>query len=237
MTNVIILDTETTGVDPQVDRLVELAGVPLHGGLRSQDFSVLVDPQRDIPPEAMAIHHITPRDVVGALDEVTAYLWMMKHFEDEELLAFCAHNAKFDKAFIDRITQGNLLLPWICTYKGALTFFPEAPGHSNQVLRYWLNLEVDTPPGLFPHRALYDCYVTRELLKVLLKHGSVRDLVEITQNPVLLRTVTFGKHKGKLWSEVDYGYLKWVLGPTGLTDNADAIFTANHYIKRFKTKY
>ena len=235
MSNIIILDTETTGTDPQVDRLVELAGIPLNP--TCADFSVLVNPERDIPPEAKAIHHITEADVKDAPFEVDAYFDMLHHFGEEELVAFCAHNAKFDKAFIDRISQGNFLLPWICTYKGALTFLPEAPGHSNQVLRYWLGLEIDTPPGLFPHRALYDCYVTREILRELLKHGSVRDLVEITQNPVLLRTVTFGKHKGKLWSEVDYGYLKWVLGPTGLTDNADALFTAQHYIKRFKTKY
>jgi len=235
MSNIIILDTETTGTDPQVDRLVELAGVPLSPTCK--DFSTLVNPGREIPPEAKAIHHITEEDVEYYAGEVDAYLAMMKHFENEDLIAFCAHNAKFDKAFIDRITQGNLILPWICTYKCAIKIFPDAPGHSNQVLRYWLGLKLDVPPGLFPHRALYDCYVTRGILEELLRHARPRELIEISQNPVLLSKVTFGKHKGKLWSEVDYGYLKWVLGPSGLTDNEDALHTARHYIKRFQSKY
>ena len=61
MSNIIIIDTETTGTDPQVDRLVELAGVPLSPTCR--DFSTLVNPGREIPPEAKAIHHITEEDV------------------------------------------------------------------------------------------------------------------------------------------------------------------------------
>ena len=227
---IVITDTETTGTDPQVDRLVELAGVELSD--KRPEFTTLVDPQRDIPPEAMAIHHITREETLDQPVEHGALLKMFTHFEDE-IQVFAAHNAKVDRAFLERILNGRLGAHWICTYKCALVVWPDAPGHSNQVLRYWLKLKVDVPPGLFPHRALYDCYVTREILRELLKHKSVAELIQISSGPVLLTKVTFGKHKGKLWSEVDYGYLKWCVGPQGLVDNEDALFTAQHYIKRY----
>lgn len=230
---IVITDTETTGTDPQVDRLVELAGVELSD--KRPEFTTLVDPQRDIPPEAMAIHHIVEVDVIDAPTEHEALMSLFDHF-DNSIQVFAAHNAKFDRAFLERITNGSLATHWICTYKCALVVWPDAPGHSNQVLRYWLELDPHVPPGLFPHRALYDCYVTREILRELLKHKSVAELIDISARPVLLTKVTFGKHKGKLWSEVDYGYLKWVTGPQGLLDNEDVLYTAQYYMRNYSKR-
>lgn len=225
----IILDTETTGIDPQKDRLVELAGVaddPL-----VPHFTTLVNPARDIPPESRAIHHIGPEDVAQAPDESLALYSLMEHFRDQgvEPSEFVAHNAKFDSAFIARIAPA-LGIPWICTYKASMVAWPDAPAHTNQVLRYYLGLEVDTPPGLFPHRALYDTIVTRAIFKALQRSFSLKELIRISSGPVLLKKVSFGKHKGKLWSEVDYGYLRWCCSQADM--NEDVIHTANYYLRK-----
>lgn len=225
---VVIFDTETTGIVAADDRLVELAGVNLDAEFPI--FSTLVNPERDIPAEARAIHHIGPDDIVGAPSEKEALGSFIRHFQDDSPnpLVLAAHNAKFDRGFVERINPA--LSPfYICTYKCALVTWPDAPGHSNQVLRYYLGLDVDVPEGLFPHRALYDCIVTRAILLELLKHHSLRELVHISNNPVLLHKVSFGKHKGKLWSEVDYGYLKWIVGQPDMDE--DKIHTANHYMR------
>lgn len=227
--NCIIMDTETTGLDAETDRLVEIAGARL-SDLKS--FETLVDPQRDVPPEARAIHHIGPADVVGAPDEVSALRAMFTSLNDlNGQIIFAAHNAKFDRGFINRIAPA-LSLDWICTYKCAVVTWPDAPAHGNQVLRYYLGLDVDKdlPPGLFPHRALYDVIVTRGILIELLKVHSLEKLINISNNPVLLTKVSFGKHKGQLWSEVPFGYLKWCVGQADM--NEDVLHTAAHWMRK-----
>jgi len=107
---------------------------------------------------------------------------------------------------------------------------PDAPAFGNQVLRYYLELDnLDLPEGLFPHRALYDVICTQGILNWMLERASVSELLDWSNNPVLMPKVPYGKHKGKLWSEVDYGYLKWATGPTGPTDDEDFVFTANYW--------
>lgn len=229
----ITFDTETTGIDPEVDRLVELAGV-CRG---YEHFSTLVNPERDIPPEARAIHHIGPEDVYPFLEitESIAVNNMFGHFcQSYEPLILVAHNAKFDRGFIRRIDPlSEQNVQYICTMRCAWMSWPDASGFSNQVLRYWLNLEnLDLPPDLFPHRALYDCIVTQGILEELLKKHPVKTLLEWSNNPVLMPKVPYGKHKGKTWSEVDYGYLKWATGPSGPVDDEDFVYTARHEIKR-----
>lgn len=96
----IVLDTETTGLDPQQgDRIIEVAAVELVNLLPTgAAFHRLVDPERDIPAEATRIHGFTNADLAGKprFTEVA-----------EEMLAFLgeapiiAHNAPFDFGFLD----------------------------------------------------------------------------------------------------------------------------------------
>lgn len=66
----VALDTETTGLDPATDRVIEIGAVGLAGGRLDTDapFAALVDPGLPIPPAATAIHGITDGDVAGAPD-------------------------------------------------------------------------------------------------------------------------------------------------------------------------
>ncbi|WP_408639518.1 DNA polymerase III subunit epsilon [Neoroseomonas rubea] len=96
----VVLDTETTGLDPlQGDRVIEVAAVELVNLLPTgASFHRLVNPKRDIPAEATRVHGFTNADLEGkpGFEEVA-----------EDLLAFLgdspiiAHNAPFDFGFID----------------------------------------------------------------------------------------------------------------------------------------
>ena len=96
----IVLDTETTGLDPlQGDRVIEVAAVELVNLLPTgASFHRLVDPERDIPAEATRVHGFTNGDLAGK-----------PKFRDvaEDLIAFLgdspviAHNAPFDFGFLD----------------------------------------------------------------------------------------------------------------------------------------
>ena len=78
----IVLDTETTGLEPgQGDRVIEVAAVELVNLLPTgATFHRLVDPERDIPAEATRVHGFTNGDLAGKpkfaeiADEMLAFL-------------------------------------------------------------------------------------------------------------------------------------------------------------------
>ncbi|MEJ0074053.1 MAG: DNA polymerase III subunit epsilon [Alphaproteobacteria bacterium] len=96
----IIFDTETTGLDPyQGDRLVEIGCVELLNGFPTgKTFHAYLNPQRDMPEQAFAVHGLSAE-----------FLKDKPLFADicEEFLAFVAdaplvaHNAMFDLGFIN----------------------------------------------------------------------------------------------------------------------------------------
>jgi exodeoxyribonuclease X len=231
---IIVIDTETTGVDPLADKLVELAAINLDTDL---SFETLINPGRDIPPEAMAVHHITEWMVAESPTPEQAVTTFIRGFaaptsakpDSADLPIFAAHNAKFDRGMLEPLL-GHLRPQWLCTYKIALNLWPDAPRHTNQVLRYWLGLKPQIPEGLAPHRAMYDIICTREILRTAMLQAPLDKLLHWSNNPVLLKRVQFGKHAGKPWSEVDVGYLRWVTQQSDM--NEDVLFTANYWLDK-----
>ena len=96
----IVLDTETTGLDPsQGDRIVEIGAVELINHVPSgRTFHAYINPERDIPPEAYAVHGLS-----------TAFLKDKPVFSNiaNDFLEFIAdsvmiiHNASFDTGFLN----------------------------------------------------------------------------------------------------------------------------------------
>ena len=225
LNQVAILDTETTGTDSETDRLVEVA---MLSAATNDYYSTLCDPGRGIPPEAMAVHHITEADVRGRPTPAQALKAAVESLDWPRVSV--AHNAKFDRGMIPDVGWNP---QWVCTYKCAIVQWPDAPGYSNQVLRYWLGLQPTMlldHPHLSPHRALYDIIVTREIFKALLMFRPLDELIHISNNPVLLTKVSFGKHKGSTWDKVDKGYLSWVVRQEDM--NEDVRYTAEYYLRR-----
>ncbi|WP_198369042.1 DNA polymerase III subunit epsilon [Roseomonas rosulenta] len=96
----IILDTETTGLDPlQGDRVIEVAAVELVNLLPTGAvFHRLVDPQRDIPAEATRIHGFTNGDLAGKPRFADIIAELVSFLGDAPIIA---HNAPFDFGFLD----------------------------------------------------------------------------------------------------------------------------------------
>ncbi len=96
----VVLDTETTGLDPaQGDRVVELGAVELVNHLPTgRTFHAYLNPERDMPEEAFKVHGLSAEFLAEhpvfaeTVDELLAFL------EDSRLVI---HNAAFDVRFLD----------------------------------------------------------------------------------------------------------------------------------------
>lgn len=240
-----VWDTETTGIDCQVDRLVEIAAMELDMyGLPLMDenyefrclFETYVDPQRDIPPEAKCVHHITEKMVAGAPVEVDAVGNMISALDIGIGDLFVAHNARFDRGFLKRIAPAiDKSLQHVCTMKCAQVIWPDAPGYSNQFLRYWLGLEPRLPKGLMPHRAAYDIAVTATIFVEERKHKSIDEMLEISNKPVLLKRMPMGKHKGCAFDQVPLSYLRWILDQPDGAMGEDLVYTAKYWYSKTRS--
>lgn len=226
-----VIDYETTGTqDNENAQVIEFGRVDVDANTLDifNPWEALAKPSSPIPPETMAVHHITNEDVQDAPS--AGHLWAP--FWDgcavSDIVA--AHNAKFEQHFHDGAGRR-----WICTYKCALVVWPDAPGHGNQTLRYWLDLDkihadFNKAAAHPPHRALPDAYVTAHILVELLKVKTPEELVHISQYPALLTTLRFGKHKGMKYSEAPSDYLSWIVNKSDLDE--DTKFSANYWLKK-----
>jgi DNA polymerase-3 subunit epsilon len=100
----IVLDTETTGLDPNDGhRLVEIGGIELYNCIPTgQVFHRYIDPQRDIPQSAYEVHGLSREFLTGKP--------LFEHVV-EEFLSFVGdaklviHNAEFDMRFLNAELQ------------------------------------------------------------------------------------------------------------------------------------
>lgn len=111
MVREIILDTETTGLDPATgDRIVEIGAVELLNHLPTgRTFHVYINPERDMPKEAEAVHGLS----AAFLKDKPVFAAVAQEFLDFiGDAALIIHNASFDMAFINA-ELGFLRLPSI----------------------------------------------------------------------------------------------------------------------------
>lgn len=93
------LDVETTGTVPGVDAAVQVALVRFEAQVPVERFSSLINPERTIPAEVVAIHGIDDERVKDAptIDDVMARPEVLRLLAGAQLGAF---NAEFDRRFI-----------------------------------------------------------------------------------------------------------------------------------------
>ena len=96
----IVLDTETTGLDPTTgDRLVELGCVELFNSIPTgETFHRYIDPERDIPAEAFRVHGLSREFLTGKPKFAEIVSDFLAFIGDAKLII---HNAEFDMKFIN----------------------------------------------------------------------------------------------------------------------------------------
>jgi exodeoxyribonuclease X len=225
-----VIDIETTGLAPPAE-IIEIGRVDvvIVGGsiLIEQPRSRLYRPLNGIPPETMAVHHITEADLPADAPVCTDELMISAVRGNPAPDALVAHNCAFEQQFIPgHITDR---VPWICTHKIALRIWPDAPRHSNQVLRYWRRLTLDAALAMPPHRAGPDAWVTAHLFAEMAQ-VPISEMMEWTLKPKQLPIITFGKHRGSQWPEIPADYLHWMTRQKDM--DLDAVHCANEELAR-----
>lgn len=225
---IAVIDTETTG-NEDADQVCEIAvvGVTMGGVGRGRDQ--LIKPTCSISPVARAVHHITDEELRCAptmTELMQRRISLLNILKNADYVA--GHSVDFDLKMLAQ-SGFECAKPKVCTWVCARHLWPNAPAYGNQVLRYWLNLDVPRTKHP-PHRAMTDALATACLLTKMLETKHIANLVELTVTPVLLQKVTFGKYRGLTWREVrlkDRGYLAWILRQDDF--GADERHTAQHW--------
>lgn len=154
----IVLDFETTGLSPQVDRVIEIGAVKVMSGEITDRYQTLINPRFRIPSVITQITGITNQMVATAPDARSA-INELKQFVGE--LPILAHNASFDSRFFFAEMQRlghHVQNEFFCSLLLARRILPELKGHKLQDLcgHYQIhNTEA--------HRALADVLATQQV--------------------------------------------------------------------------
>ncbi|MDZ7592276.1 MAG: exonuclease domain-containing protein [Rubrivivax sp.] len=173
-----VFDTETTGLDPTTDRIIQIGAARLVNGklLRQEGFEQLVDPERDLPAAGIAIHGIQPEMVRGqpTIDRV---LPSFHTFVGDTVLV--AHNAAFDMRFLqlaegrsgvvfDHLVLDTLLL--------SAVVHPNQESHRLEAIAERFGITV-----IGRHTALGDAIVTAEVFLKLIPLLAAMDIHTLAQ--------------------------------------------------------
>ena len=156
-----VFDTETTGLHPaQGDEIIQFGALRVVNGklLRQEVFEQLVDPQRPLSPESIAIHGIQPEMLEGQ-PTIVSVLPAFKSFVADTVLI--AHNAAFDMRFLQLKEASTGVVfdnPVLDTLLLSAVIHPNQESHRLEAIVERLNLKI-----MGRHTALGDAMVTAEV--------------------------------------------------------------------------
>ncbi|MDP1608095.1 MAG: DUF3820 family protein [Chlamydiales bacterium] len=211
----IYYDTETTGVKPHKDRIIEIAAYDVE---RERTFCSFVYPECPIPPESSAISGITDEMVKDAplFKEVGP---AFSAFCEGDVVLIAHNNDQFDKLFLENeYSRFGLQIPnWLYfdTLKWSRKYQPHLPRHSLQFLREVFGIEANQA-----HRALDDVYVLYQISKRLMDDLNWSDILQLMNENSQITRMPFGKHAGKPLAEVPKDYVEW-LSKSGALDKKE----------------
>lgn len=205
----LFVDTETTGLDPSRDEIIELAMVPFTYGVDGEIYAVgevfqqLRQPSKAIPPEITAITGIDDAMVEGQSIDPQA----VASFVAPAALVI-AHNAAFDRKFLERYCETFNTKPWACSMS-QVDWAGE--GYEGTKLAY-----LAVGAGFFyeRHRATHDCMAAIELMSRAHPTSGRTGLAQLLERA---RTPTW-----RIWAENSPFDLKDVLKARGYRWNGDA---------------
>ncbi|MBK1669048.1 DNA polymerase III subunit epsilon [Rhodovibrio sodomensis] len=186
----VVFDTETTGLEPARDELVQIAAVRVVNGrtIAAETMDTLVDPGRRIPKQASRVHGITDDQVADAPSIQEAVARLHGFARDAVLVA---HNAPFDLAFLKRqeaAIGASFDHPVLDTVLLSAVLFGTNEAHSLDALCARLGIEI---PADRRHTAMGDAEATAAALCAMIPMLRGRGFTTLQE--VLRETRRYGR--------------------------------------------
>lgn len=241
----IVLDTEGTSLKNA--RVIEVAVVDADNP--SISFSDRCNPGVPISLESMAIHNITQAMIEGEPEflDTSVFRYILKLNSHENIII--GHNIDFDIGALSNEGFKNKMMS-IDTYKCMHRYFINEPlsNYKLNFLRYYLVYQVKSPemieivdnyisklPENSLHSAIFDSYLSLGIYNYLKTKYTDEEMIQISSEPVLFRTISFGKYKNKTFEEVynlDRQYMEWMFKEENkkVADHSEDEKKANNYL-------
>lgn len=206
------LDTETTSANPETAELLQIgaAAFYLDTGVTNIVMNTLCKPSsNEIPSEASDIHGIHMEHLVyKPYDKIVAWQLslILKDIADETPFCLVTYNGEtFDLPILQRY---DILtdMPHIDVYRIVQRRLWSYGLKLTEVYENYIGQDLDEA-----HDAVPDILATIAILRKFMHDNSMtlQDVVEWLQDPIVLETCPFGKHKGKSFNDIPKGYLRW----------------------------
>ncbi len=182
--NFTVLDTETTGLLPHKDAIVQIGAIRVVNGrlIAPETLDLLVNPQRSIPTTSTKVHGITD-DMVATAPKLDQAAQTLHDFARDSVIV--AHNAPFDMAFLHRHGKTTGLQwthPILDTVLLSAVVYGTNEVHTLDALCARLGISI---PENLRHTALGDAHATAQalckLLPILMSQGHTTLADVITQ--------------------------------------------------------
>lgn len=151
----VVFDLETTGLDATTSKIIEIGALKYRNNELVEEFSVLINPECEIPK---VIIDITGIDDNQVRDKLTIKEELPRFIEFIEDLPLVAHNSSFDLSFIEENIKNLNLKPLknknIDTLELSKKYIPKAYNHKLVTLKKFFKLNYGS------HRSVDDCKTT-----------------------------------------------------------------------------
>jgi len=221
---VVVLDVETTGLNPDTDRIIQFSGALLDKDMNEVDrLSLLIDPRYPIDPGASAVHGYTGEQLTGCPTFQQVGARILDFLGDH---ALAGHNIlAFDLLVLMAELKRHLNIDLDMTNRQVVDtlelFRQQVPHTLEGASQHYCGTSVENA-----HDADADVSATVSVLKAQLQ--KIEGGLEVAAKDSMGARATydgkivydeegelclsFGKHAGTRLSQIDYGYRQWMLG-------------------------
>lgn len=232
LSEVRVIDTETTGLDPKQADIIELGYSDFDGNDWTAE-SRLYSSKSPIPPFISVLTGISNYTIANKpllVDDadfcenaLSGKRWYIAHNAEFDAVQLANHMQRANRD-VNSVNLDNWKPHWICTLRIARKIYDDLDERTLGFLRYSLDLDAHMDPKMVSvaHRTDTDVYVNGHLLVEMIgkciEDGHINpdddigeQLHEFSWAPPVITKFPFGKHKGVLLTEVPDSYYLWAL--------------------------
>jgi len=236
----IFLDIETTGIE-QNDKVCSIGMILLDDKNNITTNYELINEHKKINSKASSINHITNemlKDKPSFQDSLSINILEKNNNNSTTIVG---HNINFTLNILKNsgfIFKGDT----IDTMRISKHLIEDSESYSLQFLRYDLKLYKDDDKNLkesnldiklTAHNAISDALVVKELYEYHLQTENKKMLSMLSNQPVLMKKLPFGKYQGSYIEEIyntNRAYLEWMLN-TIVDIDEDLRYSIEYYLK------